>query len=63
MHKRQHPIIEILMSIAIVIYLIMSLSILFSILVLKWLGDKLIEIVTIKPKEKTGTKSVNFSMD
>jgi len=60
MHKDQHPIVEILISIAIVIYLTMSLSILFSILVLKWLSDKLIEIVTIKPKEKGGYEVNQF---
>lgn len=55
MDKHQHPIIEILTSIAIVIYLILSLGSLFTIILLKWIGDKLIAIVTINSKDNKST--------
>lgn len=52
MSKSPNIFIEIMTSIAIVIYMILSLSVLFTIILLKWVSDKLIALVTIAPKNK-----------
>jgi hypothetical protein len=52
MSKSTNIFIEIMTSIAIVIYMILSLSVLFTIILLKWVSDKLIAAVTISPKEE-----------